>query len=457
MRSDTPEVDIEIRPPAPPSIVSQSEPPTSTKAQSNGQPPEAIPLRQEPGSDQQIVTDISKLKYITVIATLSGINFLNTMGSGILISALPRIADDIGLSEALLLWPASVYALAAGCLLLIFGAVADVIGAKIVWITGSVLYLFFTIGVGLSKTALQIILFRAFAGAAIAMCLPTTFSLITNTFAKGTWRNVGFASNGIGQPLGYSVGLVLGGVFTDTIGWRWSFYVMAIVNLFISIASIWVLPEVRIASEKSWTRRLIEEIDWIGAFIMSVALGMLLYVLATTTSSYRKFSDAKTIALLSLSVILLGTFPVWMNYQAGRGRPAIIPNRLWRNPAFTATCIAVFFAWASLEAIEYFTTLYFQRVLKLSALQSSIQFLPHVIMGATVNIITGYLVSHVPLRTSVMISALITMTASPIMATMEIDESYWRAAFWGLLLSPVNPDGKPLSLKNQDHWNLPLT
>ena len=69
---------------------------------------------------------------VTIIVALAGINFLNTMGSGILISALPRIAKDIGLSEALLLWPASVYALAAGCFLLIFGAVADIVGAKLV-------------------------------------------------------------------------------------------------------------------------------------------------------------------------------------------------------------------------------------------------------------------------------------------------------------------------------------
>lgn len=345
---------VELRQLSPSSEPPQVRDPASSDVQSNGHLSVGLPLLQARNDERK---DISRLKSITVIVTLSGINFLNTMGSGILISALPRIADDIGLSEALLLWPASVYALAAGCLLLIFGAVADVIGAKLVWITGSFFYLSFTVAVGLSRTAFQIILFRAFAGASIAMCLPTTFSLITNTFAKGTWRNAAFASNGIGQPLGYSVGLVLGGVFTDTIGWRWSFYIMAILNLLISVAAFWVLPEVRAPSEKSWTHRLMDEIDWLGAIIMSAALGILLYILATTTSSYRKFSDSKTIALLCLSLVLLGTFPVWMRYQAGRGKPAIIPNRLWQNPAFTATCTAVFFAWASLEAIEYFTTL----------------------------------------------------------------------------------------------------
>ena len=296
-------------------------------------------------------------KKITVIVTLAGISFLNTMGSGVLISALPRIADDVGLADGFLLWPASVYALSAGCLLLIFGAVADVVGAKLVWVTGSFLYVFFTVAVGLSKTGVQLILFRTCLGVAIAMCLPTAVSLITNTFPRGKWRNIAFASNGMGQPLGYSVGLILGGVFTDTIGWRWSFFVSAIINFTISMSAIWVLPSVYRPSDKPWNRRLIEDIDWVGAVLLSTALGILLYVLATTTSSYRRLSEVQNIVLLVVSIILLVLFPLYMSFQVRRQKPALIPNKLWRNASFTTTCIAVFFCWASLNAIEYFTTL----------------------------------------------------------------------------------------------------
>lgn len=300
---------------------------------------------------------LSKVRGVTVIATLAGISFLNTMGSGILVAALPRIAKDVGLSEALMLWPAAVYALAAGCLLLIFGAIADVIGAKLLWVTGSYLFIIFTIAVGFAQTGLQIILFRTLLGVSISMCLPTAVSLIANTFPKGTWRNIAFAMNGMGSPLGYAVGLVLGGVFTDTIGWRWSYYMMAMINFCLSTASIWSLPSVSVTSEKKWTRRLVEDIDWVGAVIMSAALGMLLYVLAMTSSSYKKLDDPENIALLAISVALLGAFPLWMDYQVKRNKPALIPNKLWRNWSFTAVCIAVFFCWASLNGIEYFTTL----------------------------------------------------------------------------------------------------
>ena len=303
------------------------------------------------------VAEISKVRAITVAITLSGISLLNTMGSGILISALPRIARDVNLPSYLMLWPAAVYALAAGCLLLIFGAVADVVGPKVMWITGSYLFTIFTVAVGLSRTGLQIILFRTFLGVAISMCLPTTVSLITNTFPQGKGRNIAFALNGSGQPVGFAVGLVLGGVFTDTIGWRWAYYMMAIISFILSTASIWSLPAKREISTKRWTTRLVHDIDWLGAIILSVALGMLLYVLAMTSSSYKKLSDPVNIAILTISVVLLAVFPWWMDYQVKRERPALIPNKLWSNSAFTAVCVAVFLAWASLNGIEYFTTL----------------------------------------------------------------------------------------------------
>ncbi|KAK1533797.1 major facilitator superfamily transporter [Colletotrichum paranaense] len=408
-----------------PSSPPNDEVPTATEAE----PPQGSPSR-----------NVSVAKSITVIVTLAGINFLNTMGSGILIAALPRIAQDVGLDESLILWPAAVYNLAAGCLLLIFGAVADVVGAKLMWLTGSYLCVVFTIAVGLSQTGIQIILFRTAVGVSISACLPTAMAFITKTFPKGGWRNVAFSMNGIGFPLGYALGLVLGGIFTDTIGWRWAYYMMAVIDFALSTLAVWSLPSIHQPSEKKWTRRLAEDIDWIGAVIMSVALGLLLYVLAMTTSSYTKIADPTNIALLTVAVALLVAFPVWMKLQTERGCPALIPNRLWRNAAFTSICVSIFLCWASLNAIQYFIMLYFQKVQGISALQSSLRFLPHVVMGTLVNIAAAWLVSRIKVQTLGAVSAVITAAAPILMATISLDGNYWFAPFWAMVLSPVNAD-----------------
>ncbi|EGY19867.1 puromycin resistance protein pur8 [Verticillium dahliae VdLs.17] len=384
-------------------------------ANESTQPPSRDPAPPGPVPDTTKL-QISKAKGITVIVTLAGMSFLNTMGSGILTAALPRISRDVGLSEALILWPAAVYALAAGCLLLIFGAIADVVGPKQMWVTGSFLFIVFTVAVGLAQTGLQLILFRTMLGVAISICLPTA-------------------------PLGYALGLVLGGIFTDTIGWRWAYHMMAGINLCLSLASIWSLPSVRQASEKRWTRRLVKDLDWVGALIMSVALGgLLLYVLAMTSSSYRMLSDAPNIALLSISVFLLASFPAWMAFQTRNGGPALLPNRLWRNAAFTSVCLSVFFCWAALNGVQYFTTLYFQEVQGTSAMTSSLQFLPHVVAGVLTNIATAYLISRVKVQTLAVVSGIITVAAPVLMATVPIDSYYWHAPFWALVLSPINPD-----------------
>ncbi|KAI4253446.1 MAG: hypothetical protein LQ352_003688 [Teloschistes flavicans] len=315
------------------------------------------PLPEPEKSIEAPEVNLPRLRSTLIVITLAGVSFLNTLGSGILTVALPRIAQDISLREGLLLWPASVYALAAGCLLLISGAIADVVGAKPVWITGSWLYVIFTLAVGLSRTGIQMIVFRTLLGVAVSMCLPTAVGLTTNTFPRGNWRNIAFASIGMGQPIGYSVGLILGGVFTDTIGWRWGFYISAIINALISLCAMWALPSTERNNIKPWTRRLREDIDWIGASILSTALGILLYVLAVTTSSYRQFSHVQNVVLFVIAVSLLVAFPIYMNFQVRRQRPAIIPNKLWRSTPFTATCIAVFFCWAAFNAFQYFSAL----------------------------------------------------------------------------------------------------
>lgn len=132
---------------------------------------------------------------------------------------------------------------------------------------------------------------------------------------------------------------------------------MAIINFVLATCAIWSLPLLKPISHKPWNRRLIEDIDWIGAMIISIALGLLLYVLATITTSYSAITQPQSIALLVTSLVLLVAFPAWMDYQTKHGRPALIPNRLWKNASFTSICVSVFFCWASLNGIEYFTTL----------------------------------------------------------------------------------------------------
>lgn len=382
--------------------------------------------------------EISRSKASLIIVMLTGVSFLNTMGSGILTVALPTIAHDISLSPNLLLWPASIYALAAGCTLLVFGSIADVVGGKKIWLTGAGFYIVFTLACGLCKTGMQLIVFRTFLGVSISMCLPAAVGITTKAFDRGTRRNISFACQGMGQPLGYALGLILGGVFADTIGWRWGYYMSAIINFFLFLAAFWGLPPDE-QNDVSW-KRLGSDIDWIGAITLSVAFGLLSYVLAMITASYSRLGDPQNIALLTISLLLVPAFAYWMRRQERMGNPAIIPNSLWKNTAFTTTCVAVFFTWAVFNAFQYFSTLFFQNTQHLTALQTSLRFLPMVLVAALTDLLTGLLVSKIHVRILVSLTAMISLASSILMATVDPSSPYWTHAFAAMLLSAIGPD-----------------
>lgn len=169
-----------------------------------------------------------------------------------------------------------MYALACGCTLLLLGSIADVVGSRLMYLTGCVLQSGFTLACGLAQTPTQMIVFRALAGVAISFCLPSAVSIITSTFPEGRSRNIAFASMGGGQPIGFSTGLIVGGVLTKTIGWRWGFHIAAIVNAVVFVIGFFGLPKVD-NQRRNVVQRLKTEIDWIGIGIGSACVALLAY------------------------------------------------------------------------------------------------------------------------------------------------------------------------------------
>jgi MFS family permease len=147
------------------------------------------------------------------------------------------------------------------------------------YLTGCVLQSCFTLACGLSQNGTQLIIFRGFAGIAISFCLPSAVSIITSTFPEGKRRNIAFASMGGGQPIGFSLGLTLGGVFADTIGWRWGFHMAAIINTAVFVVGFFGLPKVDDKQPHMWSR-LKNDIDWLGIVIGSASIALLSFSFA---------------------------------------------------------------------------------------------------------------------------------------------------------------------------------
>jgi Na+/melibiose symporter-like transporter len=249
-----------------------------------------------------------------------------------------------------------------------------------------------------------------------------------------------FAAMGAGQPVGFSIGLTVGGVLVDSPAtWRAGFYVAAGINTVALFLSIGGLPRVRREEPMSWAR-LRKEIDWTGAILLSTSLGMLSYVFAALTGAVSNITRPASITLLVAAIVLMAAFVFWVGRQERLGRPAIIPNSLWRNKVFTSICLDVFLLWGAFNATETLLTFFFQEVQMLSATNTSIRFLPAPIVGTVVNLLMGAMIHRVRANWAIILATLISCVSPILTAVMGPSDSYWEFVFPSIALNALGPD-----------------
>ncbi|KAH8649198.1 major facilitator superfamily domain-containing protein [Xylariales sp. PMI_506] len=375
-----------------------------------------------------------------VIFVVCGLSFLCNCCSGIVVVALPAIQSTLDLPDNLLVWPTSSYYLTGGSCLLLAGSIADVIGNKHVNHVGSFLSALCILGCGWSRTGGEIIAFRALHGVAYAIMTPSAISIISNNIEEGRPRNMGFACMGFGQPIGFCVGLVLAGIFTDTVGWRPAFYLAAAVNFVLFLISVWVLPPNMCApsddSPSVW-KRLAVEIDWVGVLIASLGLAILSYVLASLSADIDNARRVPNVILLMISGLSVPSFIGWTHYQEKHNRITLIPNSIWRSHVFTSCCVMVMLANALANCMELYSSLFFQQIQGISALGASLRVVPSLLAGALASLVAGLFVNRTPVMLSVLLSSTMSTIAPLLMALIPTDQLYWKNAFFAQILTPV--------------------
>ncbi len=218
---------------------------------------------------------------IIAIIQLAGVNFITSYSAGLVTVALPAMSKSLDIHPSLLLWPMSAYTLTMATCLLPAGAVADVLGPRMANLAGCFFIALFILLSGFSRTGIQLIMFRAMQGIAGAFAVPSSLSIISTSIENGRRRNIGFACLGLAQPLGFSFGLVLGGLFVSGPGWRAGSYVGGAVGFLLFVVGFWAVPsDVKVHTEVTVWSRLAQEVDWVGAGIASASIALLCYILA---------------------------------------------------------------------------------------------------------------------------------------------------------------------------------
>jgi len=174
------------------------------------------------------MTSLDSRKRWFALAVIVAAQFMVVLDIAIVNVALPSIKTDLHFSQESLQWVITAYAILFGGALLLGGRLADLLGRKVTFLAGLVGFAGVSAIGGASVNFAMLITARACQGAFAALLVPTALSLLTTTFTEPKQRNAAFGVFGAVAGAGGAVGLLLGGVLTEYLSWRWCLYV----NLF---------------------------------------------------------------------------------------------------------------------------------------------------------------------------------------------------------------------------------
>ncbi|MFI9318505.1 MFS transporter [Kitasatospora aureofaciens] len=275
--------------------------------------------------------------------------------------ALPHIQQALKFSTTDLSWVINAYTLTFGGLLLLGGRAGDILGRRRVFIVGVLVFGLASLLGGVAQSPAWLLAARALQGLGGAIASPTALALIATNFKEGPERNRAFGVYSAVAGAGGTVGLLLGGMLTSWLSWRWVLFV----NVPIAVAIAVLAPLYINESERHPGR-----FDLTGAFTATV--GMVSLVYGFIRASDHGWTDAVTLTAFSLAVALLAAFLV----NERRVPKPITPLHLFRERNRSGVYGLMLCVAATMFGIFFFITLFVQEILNYSPLRAGFAFLP---------------------------------------------------------------------------------
>jgi EmrB/QacA subfamily drug resistance transporter len=326
--------------------------------------------------------------------------------------ALPSIREDLGFTESSLAWVANAYLLTFGGFLLLAGRLGDLFGQRRLFLLGITLFTAASLACGLATTQGLLVGARAIQGLGGAVVSAVALSLIVTLFTEPAERAKAMGVFGFVAAGGGTIGVLLGGVLTDTLSWHWIFLVNVPIGAAVFALSLLVLPPGRgVVSEG--------RLDVLGA--VTVTASLMLAVYAIVNGNEVGWTSGRTLGLLAISAALLASFL----FLESRVRSPLVPLGLFRrrNIAVSNTVgvlwAAAMFAWFFLSA------LYLQLVLGYSPLQVGLAFLPANLIMAVFSLgLSAKLVMRFGIRLPLGAGLLLAAVGLALFARAPVDGSF---------------------------------
>ena len=297
-----------------------------------------------------------------VLVVVAIAQLMVVLDSTIVNIALPSAQHALGFSNSDRQWVVTAYALAFGSLLLVGGRIGDMFSRKRVFITGLAGFAISSAIGGAAGSFEMLVAARALQGAFGAILAPSALGTLVSTFQDPRERGRAFGVFGSVAAGGGGVGLILGGLLTQYLSWRWTLYVNL---LFASIAVAGALAYMR-GSRPAIRPRM----DWPGAVL--ACAGLFLIVFGFSHAETASWTAGLTIGSLVLGVVLLAAFVV----AERRGSHPLLPLRVILDRTRGGSYVAVVLTGIAIFGIFLFLTYYLQEVKRYGPVTSGLAFLP---------------------------------------------------------------------------------
>jgi EmrB/QacA subfamily drug resistance transporter len=297
-----------------------------------------------------------------VLALLLAIGFLDFVDASIVNVALPSIRRELGFSVQGLQWVLSGYLVTYGGFTLLGGRLADLVGRRRLVVAGTLVFFASSISGGAAQNPGTLVASRLAQGLGAAMMLPAALSILTTTFSNRLDRAKALGAWGALGGLASAVGVLLGGVLSDLLNWRWVFFVNPPVCLAVLIAIFRLLPVDQ--------RRRRGRLDVIGAVLLTAAMLLLIYTIVEAPD--KGWAASRTIGGLIGTGALLLVFAV---FEARQTDP-LFPFSIFRIKGLGEADLTMVVAMAGFYSVFFFLTLYLQNVLGFSPLKAGLVYIP---------------------------------------------------------------------------------
>lgn len=364
----------------------------------------------ETGHNKWKALAVLAVAYLMVVLDVSIVNV-----------ALSTIQRDLEFSPSDLSWVVSGYALTFGGFLLLGGRIGDIIGRRRVFIIGLAVFAVFSLLCGLATSPAMLITARILQGAGAALLSPSVFSIVSVTFEEGAERNKALGILGAIAGSGAAIGVLLGGILTESVGWEWCFFL----NVPIAIIAFFLLFKYVPESKGEGLSR---HFDAQGAVLVTASLMMLVYALSQANEA--GWGSGETIGFIVGSIVLMAGFLV----VESRSQSPLVPLNFFKNRTPTGANVIGFGLGTVVFGMFLLLSLYMPYVLGYSALKTGVAYLAVALTAVVASIVAQGLVTKIGVKVALTFGMLTLGVGLLLFTQIRVNGTYLRDLFPGFIL-----------------------